>query len=89
VIEGLERCPSSEYAREVALIGESASKGHSVFPYAPPFNIEPTLTAFAQGIRQNDIFEQMRAIARRLTTGEMKSVAKYYGMPDRQLAAKQ
>lgn len=67
VIEGLERCPSSEYAREVALIGESASKGHSVFPYAPPFNIEPTLTAFAQGIRQNDIFEQMRAIARRLT----------------------
>jgi cytochrome c553 len=46
------------------------------------------LAAFAQGIRQNAIFEQMRAITRRLIPDEMKSVAEYYGTPDRQLAKK-
>ena len=33
--------------------------------------IERQLAAFAQGIRQNDIFEQMRAIAKQLTAAEM------------------
>ena len=48
---------------------------------APPLRgqyaayIERQLAAFAQGIRQNDIYEQMRAIARRLTPDEMKAVA--------------
>ncbi|HEY2529170.1 MAG TPA: c-type cytochrome [Xanthobacteraceae bacterium] len=50
--------------------------------------IERQLAAFAQGIRQNAIFEQMRAITRRLIPDEMKSVAEYYGTPDRQLAKK-
>ena len=61
---------------------------------APPLKgqyaayIERQLAAFAQGIRQNDIYEQMRAIARQLTPDEMKAVAEYYGAPDRQRAAK-
>ena len=61
---------------------------------APPLKgqysayIERQLAAFAQGIRQNDIYEQMRAIARRLTADEMKAVAEYFGAPGRQVAAK-
>jgi cytochrome c553 len=35
--------------------------------------------AFAQGMRQNDISEQMRTIARQLTPQEMHAVAAYYG----------
>jgi cytochrome c553 len=50
--------------------------------------IERQLAAFAQGIRHNDIFEQMRAIARQLTPDEMKAVAGFYGAQDRQLASK-
>ena len=42
-------------------------------------NIERQVAAFAQGIRQNDIYEQMRAIARQLTPDEMKAVADFYG----------
>jgi cytochrome c553 len=61
---------------------------------APPLKgqysayIERQLAAFAQGIRQNDIYEQMRAIARRLTADEMKAVAEYFGAPGGQVAAK-
>jgi cytochrome c553 len=61
---------------------------------APPLKgqysayIERQLAAFAQGIRQNDIYEQMRSIARHLTADEMKTVAEYFGAPGRQLAAK-
>ena len=61
---------------------------------APPLEgqysayIERQLAAFAQGMRQNDIYEQMRSIARQLTPDEMKAVAEYYGAPGRQLAAK-
>jgi cytochrome c553 len=40
--------------------------------------IEQELAAFAQGSRQNDIFEQMRAIARPLTPAEMQAVAGFY-----------
>jgi cytochrome c553 len=43
--------------------------------------IERQLGAFAQGIRQNDIFEQMRAIARQLTPDEMHALATLYGKP--------
>jgi hypothetical protein len=39
-------------------------------------------------MRQNDIYEQMRAIARHLTADEMKAVAECFGAPGRQLAAK-
>jgi len=41
--------------------------------------IERQLAAFAQGIRQNDIFEQMRMIAKQLTPDEMHAVATFYG----------
>jgi cytochrome c553 len=50
--------------------------------------IERQVAAFAQGIRHNDIYEQMRAIARQLTPDEMKAVAEFYGAQDRQLASK-
>ena len=41
--------------------------------------IESQLLAFAQGMRQNDISEQMRTIAKELTPEEMHAVAVYYG----------
>ena len=41
--------------------------------------IERQLAAFAQGMRQNDINEQMRVIAHELTPDEMHAVAGYYG----------
>jgi cytochrome c553 len=43
--------------------------------------IEGQLVAFAQGMRQNDVFEQMRIIARQLTPDEMHAVAAFYGAP--------
>ena len=52
---------------------------------APPLRgqqaayIERQLAAFAQGMRQNDINEQMRTIAAQLTPDEMHAVAVYYG----------
>jgi cytochrome c553 len=44
--------------------------------------IERQLAAFAQGIRQNDINEQMRVIAQQLTPAETHAVAVYYGTAD-------
>jgi cytochrome c553 len=44
--------------------------------------IERQLAAFAQGMRQNDINEQMRTIAGQLTPDEMHAVAVYYGVKD-------
>jgi cytochrome c553 len=41
--------------------------------------LERQLTAFAQGIRQNDIYEQMRAAAKQLTPDEMHALAALYG----------
>jgi cytochrome c553 len=46
------------------------------------------VAAFAQGLRHNDIYERMRAVARQLTPEEMKAVAEFYGAQGRQLAAK-
>jgi cytochrome c553 len=43
--------------------------------------IERQLGAFAQGIRQNDIYEQMRVIAKQLTADEMHALAAAYGKP--------
>ena len=40
--------------------------------------IEEQLKAFAQGQRKNDIFEQMRIIARQLTPSEIHAVAVFY-----------
>ncbi len=40
--------------------------------------IEEQLVAFAQGLRQNDIFERMRIIARQLTPVEMHALAAFY-----------
>jgi cytochrome c553 len=50
--------------------------------------IERQLAGFAQGIRHNDIYEQMRAIARQLTPDEMKAVAVFYGSQGPELAEK-
>jgi cytochrome c553 len=44
-----------------------------------PEYIERQLAAFAQGSRQNDINEQMRAITWQLTPDEMRAVAAFYG----------
>jgi cytochrome c553 len=41
--------------------------------------IERQLAAFTQGMRQNDINEQMRTIAKQLTRGEMHAIAAFYG----------
>lgn len=40
--------------------------------------IEAQLTAFAQGLRQNDIFEQMQIVAGRLTPDERHALAAFY-----------
>jgi cytochrome c553 len=53
-----------------------------------PAYIERQVAAFAQGIRHNDIYEQMRAIARQLTPEEMNAVATFYGSLGRELVAK-
>lgn len=50
--------------------------------------IERQVAGFSQGIRQNDIYEQMRAIARRLTPEEIHALAAFYGSRGRELAAK-
>jgi cytochrome c553 len=50
--------------------------------------IERQLVAFAQGMRQNDINEQMRTIAVQLTPGEMHAVAAYYGAEGAVLATR-
>jgi cytochrome c553 len=49
--------------------------------------IERQLGSFAQGIRHNDIYEQMRAIARQLTPDEMQAVAAFYGERSAKVAA--
>jgi cytochrome c553 len=43
--------------------------------------IERQLGAFAQGMRQNDILEQMRVVAKQLTPDEMRALAAFYGAP--------
>ena len=43
--------------------------------------IEAQLTAFAQGLRQNDINEQMRTIATQLSADERHRLAEFYGSP--------
>jgi cytochrome c553 len=48
--------------------------------------IERQLGEFAQGSRQNDIFEQMRAIAKGLTPEEMHALGAFYGTRDSQSA---
>jgi len=49
--------------------------------------IERQLGEFAQGRRANDIFEQMRAIAKQLTEEEMRALGAFYGIRDSQSAA--
>lgn len=57
--------------------------GHS--PGAPQLQrqqaayIERQLAAFAQGLRRNDINEQMRTVAVQLTPGEVHVIAAFYG----------
>jgi cytochrome c553 len=49
--------------------------------------IERQLASFAQGIRENDIGEQMRVIAKQLTPGEMQALAALYGRNEKARAA--
>jgi cytochrome c553 len=87
----------SDSARHLAFIGDeqrgippcSACHGPNGYKIgAPPLDgqhaayIERQLGAFAQGLRQNDINEQMRTIARQLTPGEMHALAAFYGAPE-------
>jgi cytochrome c553 len=51
--------------------------------------IERQLAAFAQGMRQNDINQQMRTIAKQLTPAEMHAIAVHYGSNGRPQTAKQ
>jgi cytochrome c553 len=41
--------------------------------------IERQLASFAEDLRQNDILEQMRVIAKQLTAAEMQALAAFYG----------
>jgi cytochrome c553 len=50
---------------------------------APKGYLRTQLTAFAKGERTNDINGQMRAMARRLTPGEIEDAAAYYAGADR------
>jgi cytochrome c553 len=60
--------------------GPGASKlGAPPLKGQQPAYIERQLAAFAQGIRQNDINEQMRTIASQLTPDEMHAIAEFYG----------
>lgn len=87
----------SDSARRLAFIGNeqrgippcTACHGPNGYKIgAPPLAgqpvayIERQLAAFAQGLRQNDINEQMRAIARQLTPSEMHALAAFYGAPE-------
>jgi cytochrome c553 len=87
----------SDSAKHLAFIGDEqrgippctachGPNGHKIG--APPLAgqhaayIERQLAAFAQGLRQNDINEQMRTIAKQLTPGEMHALAAFYGAPE-------
>ena len=50
--------------------------------------IERQLAAFAQGMRQNDINEQMRTIAKQLTPDEMHAIAAFYAASGLRVADK-
>lgn len=88
----------SDSARRLAFIGDeqrgippcTACHGPNGYKIgAPPLAgqpaayIERQLAAFARGLRQNDINEQMRTIAMQLTPGEMHALAAFYGAPER------
>jgi cytochrome c553 len=92
----------SDSARRLAFIGDEqrgippctachGPNGHKIG--APPLAgqhaayIERQLAAFAQGLRQNDINEQMRTIAKQLTLGEMHALAAFYGAPESERVA--
>jgi len=90
----------SDPAARLALAGDqqrgiapcSACHGPGGFRLgAPPLTgqyaayIERQLDSFAQAIRHNDIYEQMRAIAKQLTPDEIKALAEFYGSQGREL----
>jgi cytochrome c553 len=87
----------SDSARRLAFIGDeqrgippcTACHGPNGYKIgAPPLARQPAayierqLAAFAQGLRQNDINEQMRTIAMQITPGEMHALAVFYGAPE-------
>ena len=46
----------------------------------PAAYLRAQLEAFASGARHNDISEQMRNVARRMTPAEIDAAARYYGI---------
>jgi len=81
-------------AQRLAFVGDpkrgiascSACHGPSAYKLGAPSlegqdtnYIERQLTSFAQGVRRNDTFGTMRAIARQLTAEEKKALAQFYG----------
>jgi len=91
------RSKESDSARHLAFMGDEqrgippCTACHGPHGYkigAPPLAgqhaayIERQLAAFAQGLRQNDINEQMRTIAMQLTPSEMHALAAFYGAPE-------
>jgi cytochrome c553 len=91
-------------AEHLAFVGDAqrglapcaACHGSSGFKLgAPPLSgqhadyIERQLAAFAQDLRQNDINQQMRTIAKQLTQDEMHAIAAFYGAPRTSRIAKE
>ena len=96
-LRGESRSKESDSARHLAFMGDEqrgippCTACHGPHGYkigAPPLAgqhaayIERQLAAFAQGLRQNDINEQMRTIAMQLTPSEMHALAAFYGAPE-------
>jgi len=96
-LRGESRSKESDSVRHLAFMGDEqrgippCTACHGPHGYkigAPPLAgqhaayIERQLAAFAQGLRQNDINEQMRTIAMQLTPSEMHALAAFYGAPE-------
>ncbi len=59
--------------------GGTDNKAGSAWLEGQPFvYVEAQLRAFASGARHNDISEQMRNVARRMTPAEIEAAARYY-----------
>jgi cytochrome c553 len=72
---GLPPCAAC-HGPSVIKLGAPRLKGQQ------PAYIERQLAAFTEGLRRNDINEQMRTIASQLTSTEMHAVAQFYGVAD-------
>ena len=79
-----EFCIDSGLTGQVTAWGAGTSRPNNLdlvirLPDCRAAYIERQLAAFAQGMRRNDINEQMRIIAAQLTPVEMHTLGVYYG----------